>query len=166
MKNYIIILSLLLPSYSWAGTFPFFTDGSVRVIVQGNDTDAVSLYDSLTAEPVESNGINEKKYELKASSGELIFQVSCRKAITSAAASCTVVFNEWLFHPATSQINSEEKYANLEAVDKFYASEIASNFNETNGNVFVSEDHSLRIVVLKDHNDKVNKFIANYQDMK
>ncbi len=163
MQFILFILTIHFVSFSFADTFGILNDERALVIVQGNDSDAKTLFDALAVIPTESNGTLTKDYKFSHNENP-IFSILCKWSHLTNSGSCTVTLNKWISYPVNCFIDAKKNnYALLETVDKYVAEGILKNFVSASGNhIFSSENSRLRIWAFKDHLGKATKFAIQY----
>ena len=159
MKFHLILLILLLANSTFASTFGFFspTGDSVKIIVQGNDSDATNLFDSLKTSAIEENGVLKKSIKVESSTFHTIYDISCNKSINSNSASCTISLNSEYMGVL---INKEQRSASLVPYGRMdtFASYSEFIIPQNTNTIFLSSDERLEISIEKDPYQGIFRF--------
>jgi len=140
-------------------------DSSVKIIVQGADSDAMNLYNSLKVGPEETENTYTKKTKVNSSSGPvgpLIFDVQCTISKRSAnLSSCAIgLDSSYLW----TLINSEFKTASVVPNNDIDSYRSYKNFiiPEDSDVIFSSLNNKLKISVERDRIGDIFRFRLEY----
>ncbi len=141
---------------------------SAILIIQGQDLDAVRMYDSMNVEEVLESNILKKKIEYFAPTNfQTLFTLICNKSIlTPELASCTFkIFNVFIGHQYPL-IRKDPNWFMLGVGDRAYLRKLIKPFNmNDDGEIFRSESNEFRILVVKDIYDSPISFTMEYKKL-
>jgi len=158
----ISFLVIFLTSiFSVAKTQIFIRDNSATILVQGTDSDAERLFNSIRQEP-KADGSVLKKSVTYYVVGEPAFQVSCNFSTLSKNGSCNLQMDS-----RVASIHKDSKSVLLGINDQFDAPRFARNFFDDGSRyqaiVFQSEDAKLKIWKTLDASGGVVSFTLTYK---
>lgn len=168
MKMIVLLSVFFLSSLAYAKVDSLIPadERQAIIMIQGQDEDALNLYNSMNV-PVEVSDTNWiKQYQYISSfTGNVIFNLRCLKSKRVAGlASCTLkVFNELIYQTGPT-ISKELKLVMVGVIDEYDAKKIATNFNiDSNQEIYRSKDNELKISVTKNQRGSVSFFGLSYK---
>lgn len=160
VKLILLMVGFFWISHSHAEVTASFPSDEAAIFIQGQDSDAISLFDQMRGFPREINGTLAKRVV----EGHL-FDLKCDKEVISGNVSCALkVFAK----PGITVINPQKKFVSMEIYESYWAAGIAESFYTYGGEVFRSLDGRLRIWKTFKHNGEggwtVATFTIQYQE--
>ena len=166
MKVLIFFFGVLVSSITHAETFGIFssTGDTVKIIVQGNDKDAIDLFDSLNVETIENDDSFIKTAKVESlSTWEIIYEVKCKKSkLVRNLVSCTVGLDKAYSWTSIDNINKSAYVVPYGDLDNF-ASYSKFNIPEETDLVFQSIDQALTISVERDSSGEIFRFRIDFR---
>lgn len=162
MKNLFLILMCLFSTYAKAEVLALFTNDNATLVIQGNDSDANALFDSMNVESTDNGGVLSKHISYETRYARPVFDLTCNKSQIVENASCTLK----LFSPE-AVINKSYKSVLMGINDRFDATAVANMFNNHTSNpyraeVFLSIDRKLRVWKTFNSSGDVVSFTMSY----
>lgn len=145
MRSSFLILVCLFSLNAGAAVHALFPSGNATLIIQGSDSDANALFDSMNVVPVDDGKRLSKHVSYQTMFASSVFDLTCNKSRLAGIASCTLKF----FSPEAF-INESQKIVLMGINDKSDARSVAKMFidkisNPYQAEVFLSTDLKLRI---------------------
>jgi hypothetical protein len=162
MKVSFLILLFLFSTYAKAEVFALFPGENATLIIQGNDSDAISLFNSMNVEPANNGSILSKHISFETMFARPVFDLACKKSQSAGNASCTLKF----FSPE-AVINKSQKSVLMGINDQLEAPAVAKLFNNKTtspyqAEVFLSVDEKLRIWKTFNSSGDIVSFTISY----
>jgi len=165
MQKLFFIISLLSSSVVLADTAVLFMGNDGVVLVQGKDSDAKLIYESMNVEPTGSNGKLTKEITVNSVESEPIFSLSCATAEANPnAAACIFKF----FTNPRVTFGKDKKYIFVRIENPNEAIEAATKFKHqtdvsTSGEVFLSLNKRLHLWKTFSENGEAIAFSIEYR---
>lgn len=162
MKLLISAIFSLLSISANADVGALFPGESAWLFIQGNNTDALNLYEAMNVTPdVTSNNL-KKRIAFQTTPENPIFDLSCDKSPLTEDAACIIKFT-----PAGTAINKDQKTILMGINNRISANKMATLFKQISstpyqGEVFLSEDGKLRIWITFNRDGDVVAFTIKY----
>lgn len=158
MKNIFIIFMVVVSLSAFSKVSPLLiTQEQARVLIQGMDSDASELFDFMNVEVSKTGVIELKEIEYNNLSGELVFNIACRKKETSKnLSSCTMnVYksNISFFVEGSSVVISTTDIVEIDKLLSLFSGEsYKSNDNKLTVNLFQDFTSGLETFEIKIRN--------------
>lgn len=166
MKTFLITSLLFAISSVHAETGVLFPSNQALLMIQGPDSEAKALFDSMNVTAISENGLLKKEINLTTSfgpTGDPVFNLICKYAELTHAAACTLkVFSEM-----ETTISKNNKYFLIGVNDRYAAPRIAKMFLDLDNNshqriVFHSVNGKFKIWKTLDLDGKTVSFTMEY----
>lgn len=160
-KKMIFIGIILVSCFGVSKTQIFVNDDYAKIIIQGSDSDALRLFDSINQVPVTEGNFLKKEITYFVV-GDAAFKLSCRLSKLTNSGSCTLFM--------TSMVASLDKISKsvlLGINDQFDAPRLSKNFHDDGDQfrplIFQSDDSKLQIWKTKNSMGDVVSFTLTYK---
>jgi hypothetical protein len=168
MKAFLITLLLFAIAPVHAETGILFPPNQALLIIQGPDSEAKELFDSINVTAIPEAGLLKKEINLNTTLGpvgEPVFNLICKYSELSHAASCTLK----VFPAMETSISRDRKYFLVGVNDRYAAPRIAKMFLDLDTNnhqriVFHSINGKFKIWKMLDVDGKTVSFSMEYRE--
>lgn len=165
MRTLGLLIVVLFSLNGFAETKGLFLDQQAIVIIQGQDTDAKNLYDSMKVTPVENGNQLQKEFIHQTAQAEDVFSLLCTASkLNPDLVSCTLK----VFPSSQAIVNKENRWLLVGINDQFDAPDVAKNFNHAGdqyrGEVFKSLDEKLYIYKTFNSQGDVASFTIEFDE--
>ncbi len=162
MKIIFNVLIFLFAGYAHANVGAIFTADEATLIIQGNDTDASSLYAAMNVAPSNDGNKLTKHINYETMYAQPVFDLTCNESQLTKVFSCTLKFSS-----PGAVISKDQKWVLMGINDRIDSRHFAKLFNDVSSDhyraeVFRSIDGTLHIWKTYDSTGGVVSFTISY----
>ncbi|MFK8139184.1 MAG: hypothetical protein AB8E15_12560 [Bdellovibrionales bacterium] len=164
LTTYLILISNFAIAET-IGVFPS-TGTKAKIIIQGNDSDAIRLFDSIQSKPIEENGVLKKTIKVESFRPVMstIYEIICAHKLKDAdnLTSCELILDSnysWTTIDPENEFASLVTYGDLDSFSSYSEFIVPNNSNS----IFTSIDNSLKILIERDNTGSPSRFRIEYK---